>query len=513
MDEDDICYLTAGEALRRFRAGSLSPLDLIESLVSRDRALGERVNAFTSRHFGAALAAAAEAERRYAVGTARPLEGIPVAVKGDAESAVAGTISCDGTLWRKGCVDTRTCPSVERLISAGAIVLARTTLPELAWAWTCHTRAWGLTANPWNPRYSAGGSSSGSAAAVAAGLTTLATGTDCLGSLRHPAAMCGVVGYKPPFGRNPLAEEVSFDTFSHFGAMARSVEDCALAQNVMSGPHPLDHNSMPDKIELSWPPESVSGLRVAFTFDFGMFPVAADVREATIRVVEALAADGAEVSPVETDWAAEVFGACGRYVDLLRAPDFMDAVAGHFDELCDYTIYFERCVRLIEPDQFARTVELAGRLWRSRLGPMFERFDAFLCPTVGFHHVPAANRPWEQSIEVNGRQHTDNDGVMTGAFNLFSRCPAMTLPSGLTREGLPTAVQVVGRPYDDAMVFRVAAAIERAHPFYRGTDRRPALPADIRLRATNAEEARPSAASTCYPTPAGKAARGEWHHG
>ena len=161
---------------------------------------------------------------------------------------VAGKRTTYGSLLFKDNFSDHSDPMIERLEEAGAIIHARTTTPEFCLSGTCHTRMWGVTRNPFNPQFGPGGSSGGSGAALAAGMTTLATGTDIGGSIRIPAAACGVVGYKPPHGRNPDGPPACFDTYNHCGPMTRSTADAALMQNIVSGVHPADHDSLRDRV-------------------------------------------------------------------------------------------------------------------------------------------------------------------------------------------------------------------------------------------------------------------------
>ncbi|GAA2980118.1 amidase [Actinokineospora diospyrosa] len=468
MDGADLCHKPATEVLALFQRRQLSPVELLDALIARAERLEPRLNAFATTYHERARVTARAAEARYQAGgdPARPLDGLPLVAKSDTDSAVEGTVSSDGCLWLTGAVDEHTSPTMARLLAAGAALHARTTMPELGWAWTCDSRAHGLTPNPWDPTYSSGGSSSGSAVAVVAGTTTVAMGTDCLGSLRVPSAMCGVVGFKPPYGRNPLHPGVSYDFFTHIGPMTRTVADAALLQNVTSGPHPLDHTSLPGRVTIPQRLADVRGLRIAFSLDLGCFPVTADVRRETLATLRALADAGARVEEVEVPWAGDITRAASRYTDRLYAEDFVRALREHPDEVSDYTGYYAQCALEVDPDELRRLHELAAWTWYHHFGPLFEQYDAFLCPTLAFHEVPAANRPWERTIEVNGTHHTDHDGVMTGLFNVYSRCPVLVVPSGqCAGSGLPTSVQIATRPYDDVTAFQVGAAIEQARPW------------------------------------------------
>ena len=234
----DLAYLSATEALARFRDRSLSPVELTEALVARAAEVEPTVNALCITYFDQALEQAREAEKRY-VGTGdapRPLEGICVGIK--EEMPIAGQPCSMGSLRYKDNVADYTDPVGQRLIDAGAIVHARTTAPEFSCAAFTHSRLWGVTRNPWNPEFGVGGSSGGTGAALASGTSTLASGSDIGGSIRIPASLNGVVGFKPPYGRVPQTPPFNLDHYCHSGPLARTVADTALFENMIAGPHP-----------------------------------------------------------------------------------------------------------------------------------------------------------------------------------------------------------------------------------------------------------------------------------
>ena len=475
MVDTDLHYLSASDALRAFEKRDLSPVEFLQALIARATAVEPEINAFADTYYEDALVAARESEARYAKasGVPRALEGLPLAVKDD--TAIAGRVSTIGSLWLSDNVERHTNPSIERLIDAGAIVHARTTCPEFCWPWTCDTRIHGTTRNPWNPAMTCGASSGGSAAALAAGSTTLASGTDSLGSIRHPAAMCGIVGYKPPYGRNPESPGLNFDFYNHIGPMTRTVSDCILMQNVMSGPHPADHATVSPGLNIPSDLAGIRGLKIAVSPDLGCFPVVDDVRRELAETMRSLRAAGAQVEEVSVDWAEPLAACASHFGDHLYADQFAAAVRDHPDEVCDYTVFFAKLCEEVSSRDFRSVLNLAGEVWRDHVGPLFQRFDALICPTVAFHDVPADNRPWDRNIEVAGKLYQDHDGVMTGIFNMFSRCPVLAVPSGRTDRGMPTGIQIVGRPFDDISVFRVARALETLRPWFDVPERRPAL--------------------------------------
>jgi Asp-tRNA(Asn)/Glu-tRNA(Gln) amidotransferase A subunit family amidase len=458
---NDLAYISAGEALDRFRSRDLSPVELMTAVIERSQEVEPRVNAFADEYFEEALELAADAEAAYAPGgSPRPLEGIPLAVKDD--TALVGKRSTAGSLLLRDHVDTYTAPSLQRLLDAGAIVHARTTCPEFCWPWVCYSRLHGVTRNPWNLDFTSGASSGGSGAALASGTTILATGTDSAGSIRHPAAMCGVLGFKPPSGRNPGSPHHTFDAYSVFGPMARSAADAMLMQNVTAGPHPLDHLSLPVTPPLKNQAD-VSGLRIALSMDLDYFRVAGDVERQTRAAAAALTEAGAIVEEVGVPWAGEAIEAAYAYGDHLYADDFADAVSEHGDEVCDYTPFFADLGAEVTGADFHRSHTVAGATWFEHLGPLLQRYDAFLCPTVAMHEVPAELKPWEDDVlEVDGVGIGANDWVMTTLFNMFNRCPVVAAPVGFVDSGMPASVQIAGRPNDDQTVFSITLALEAA---------------------------------------------------
>lgn len=468
----DLCDLAGADALALFQARKLSPVELMTAVIARAEAVEPAVNAFCDRYFEEALAKARRAEARYASRSARPrsLEGLPLAVKDD--TAMKGRRSTGGSLIDADLIDRETAPAVARLERAGAIVHARSTCPEFCWTWTCTSRIHGVTRNPWNLAMTPGGSSGGSAAALAAGSTTLAVGTDSAGSIRQPAALCNLVGFKPPYGRNPQSPGSAFDSYNHIGPMTRTLGDAVLMQNVMAGPHPADHATVRPKLRLPTRPKSIKGLKIAYSLDLDCRAIDPEVRRETLAALQALAGAGAILEEVATPWAAAAIEASGHHGDLIYADAMTKAVRDHPDLVCDYTRYFEQQNRQVRPADFRGAMTLAGQIWAEHLGPLFQRHDLFACPTVGQPAIPAEQKPWDATLACNGRLLADHECTLTQVFNMFSRCPVLALPSGFTDNGLPTSLQVVGRPFDDRTVFACGVALEQQRPW---SCRRPEL--------------------------------------
>jgi Asp-tRNA(Asn)/Glu-tRNA(Gln) amidotransferase A subunit family amidase len=472
---NEIVYLPATEVLSRFRARTLSPVEYLDALRARTDETDPMVNAVAERLFDEASEAARDAEALYATrpDDARPLEGLPVAAK--AEHPIAGRLFTDGSLaFAQRTVDV-THPIIERIQAAGGIVHLRTTTPEFSCAPFTHSKLWGITRNPWNLHYSPGGSSGGSGASLASGTAPLATGSDIGGSIRIPASFSGVVGFKPPYGRVPAMAPFNLDTYCHDGPLARTVADCALLENVIAGPHPLDVVSLRPKLTIPANLGDVKGLRLAFCVNLGDWYLDPDVEANTRAVAAALREAGATVDEVDVGVAqADV----GRAADIHFSAVFGSAVGLYEQEYGDlltpYALAFAaRGRNFTAPGMFLEGLELEAAVY-SKLGPLLERYDALICPTSGIPSLVAG----EDYVDPG---HAWNeffvdpiiDTIMTLPFNVASRCPVLAVPSGWASNQVPTGVQIVGKTYDDATVFQVGAALERLRPWGYADGRTP----------------------------------------
>jgi amidase len=468
MSDEDLCYVTATRALCRSKARKLSPVELLDALIGRAERVEPKINAFSDRYFDEARKAAKKAEARYMGKGAAPraLEGIPVALKDVAR--LAGKRTTQGSLAFKNNVEKVTDPMVERLLAAGAIIHARTTVPEFCLSGVCYSRLYGITRNPHNLDYGPGGSSGGSGASLAAGTATLATGTDIGGSIRIPAAVCGLYGYKPPHGRNPEAFPANLDPFNHCGPLARSVADAARFQNIVSGAHPRDLDSLRERMKVSAARKSLKGLKIAYSVDLGYMQVDAEVRRNMLALIDGLKKQGAKAEAVDLGWTSDIERFGGAWWNSLH---FGRVAIWQEDKnpdlLCDYTLKFVEIARRTTLDETCGALEMVDGMYQT-FGPMMERYDAFLCPTATIPAIKADHDPYDPNFKINGVRVDGEYGWVTSHhFNMLNKCPAMTVPSGLAKNGVPTSVQIVGRTYDDQTVFTVAAAAERIESFRR----------------------------------------------
>ena len=307
------------------------------------------------------------------------------------------------------------------------------------------------------------------------GAATLGTGSDIGGSIRIPASCSGVVGFKPPYGRNPQNHPLNLDFYCHSGPMARSVADCALLQNVMAGPHPRDIATLKPKLRLPLRYDSVAGMKIAFSMDLGYFEVDEDVRRNTRDALDKLRDAGAEVEEVELGWTPMVMSAAKNYLGHLFGNSIAALLRRHRYEMMPYAVEFAESSMRITGEDFLDSLSVAGEMY-DRLGPLLEGHHALLCPTNALAAVPADHDSTRQRVTINGVEVDPMLGwCMTYPFNVMSRCPVLSVPSGRDRNGVPTGVQIVGRTYDDATVFRVGSAIEAADPWYAAEHHRPSF--------------------------------------
>ena len=478
MTNVDLAYASATELLKLFKARKASPVEVLKAQIARSGKLNKEINCLADCYFDEALVKAKAAEQLYAKRGFKPraLEGIPLLVK-DAQR-VKGKRTTHGSLIFASNIDDHSDPQIERLEKAGAIIFGRTTTPEFCLSGVTHSRIWGITRNPWNLDYGPGGSSGGSGAALAAGFTTLATGTDIGGSIRIPASACGVVGFKPPHGRNPDGPPGNFDRFNHCGPMTRTIADAALMQNTTSGPHPLDHDSLRNRVRLPVKAESIRGMKIAYSLDFGYVEVDPEVRRNTLAALAVFRGLGAEVNEVDLGWTPQVDLDCFHWYNAMH---FGRQTIWHREKNARLmTAYALKTADAVERNTGINDVHKAWERIHTMyqtLGPILAAHDVLICPTNNLAAVKADHDPWDQAFTVNGKKADAEYGwIMTAQFNMLHNCPVLAVPSGHTKQGIPTGIQIVGRTWDDARVFRAGLAYEKAlGGWYTAKEKRPVL--------------------------------------
>ncbi len=468
-------------------ARRLSPVEIVRGYLDAIERRNPSINAYVTVLADSALEAAQAAERAVMRGDALgPLHGVPFALK-DLFETKAGVRTTYGSLPLRDHVAAATSTPVARLEAAGAIALGKTNTPEFGYKGTTDNRLFGPTSTPFAPGKNAGGSSGGSAAAVAAGLAPLGEGSDGGGSIRIPAAMCGVYGFKATFGRVPVAARpdafLLHTPYAHSGPLTRSVEDAALMLRVMAGPDPRDPLSLPelhDDLEAATR-APVAGMRVAYSPDFGGFPVEPRVRAVVERALGALEELGMHVEVVDFAWTrphqeladmwtrTSAVRARESAVSMQRAGiDLLGALAEELDP--DYRHKLERA-KAVSAVEYRLDDVLRTEVYDT-LQDVFDDHDLVVTPTLCVAGIDnAADGTTRGPDEVEGQRVDPFIGwCLTYPIN-FTGHPAASLPAGTTPEGLPVGMQLIGRRFEDARVLAASAAFERARPWSGAYDR------------------------------------------
>jgi aspartyl-tRNA(Asn)/glutamyl-tRNA(Gln) amidotransferase subunit A len=456
--------MTATEAIKRFKSRDLSPVELMEAVIERSERVNPQVNAYTETFFDSALVQARAAEAKYAKGAdVRPLEGISCAIKD--LHPVEGQVTTWGSRVFEGVKSDFTVPTVQRLLDAGAIIHGRTTTPEFGHNPHTHSPLWGITRNPWNTDYSPGGSSGGAGVVVAAGMSTIADGTDGGGSIRIPASACGVFGFKPSFGRNPTGWlDTNLETFLHFGPITRSVADAALMQNVMSGRHVSDITTLP-KLEFPQTLEQIKGWKIAYSPNLGYFEVDPEVAANTEAAAEAFRELGCDVQQVDIPWNLGVLDAWTTHWEALCATLLGDLLPRWQYELDPFVRGLLQRGLTHSAVRERRTEIVRTEMYKS-LGPILEEYDVLVCPTLSVPSVPANHKSDDTSFTINGRPVDPYiQWCMTYPFNIVSQVPVSTVPTGFASTGVPTGMQIVGKTFDDMSVMRASSSFESIRPW------------------------------------------------
>jgi amidase len=462
MDAIEIAFAGIARQAELIAAGELSSRELVELYLERITRLGPRLNAFRVVLSERALLEADQADARRRAGGGRPLLGVPLAVKDDID--VAGEVTALGTNAHGGPVSADA-EVVRRLRQAGAVIIGKTNVPELCiWPFT-ETATFGATRNPWDQQRAPGGSSGGSAAAVAAGLIGAALGSDGAGSIRIPAAWCGLFGLKPQRGRVSIAPRArAWYGLSVNGVLTRKVADTALFLDVASGSIDVDADHAPaPAVPFSRSAATAPGrLKIAFSTRVPAGVIArldGDARRALQETVELLRSLGHEVSERDPDYGSGTFAALlPRYV---RGVSDDAAALPHPERLERRTRGMARLGGLIPQALLERA--LAGEAeFARRLNGVLEDHDVLLTPAT------AAPPPQIGRLQGRGALWTLNAvaGMVpyNGVWNVTGQ-PAASVPAGLGSDGLPRGVQIVARPNDEATLLSLAAQIEAEHPW------------------------------------------------
>jgi amidase len=475
--EDELSYKPASELLNLFKSKQLSPVEVLKAQFKRIETVAQSVNCFTYTHFDAAMAMAVESEKRYMNGSPRALEGITIALKDEFDKV--GWITTAGSKLLKDNVAKSNHPAVDKLLASGAVMHAQTTVPEMYFAAVTWTDLWGVTRNPWNLHYAVGGSSGGSGAALAAGLTTLATGSDMGGSTRIPCAFNGLYGFKPPYGRNPPGLGSTFLLPATEGPMARTFEDMVRMQNAMVGPGDYTPTAMRPALELPLSYSDIKGIRIAYDMDQSWAVIDGDTQKNTLAALKILEDQGAIVE--EVDLALNVSGPDIRsaLVKALLSGGFgadMAELSKHADQLTTYGRYFANiAAKGMGPQQAKEAGDAIVDYYKKVQDAVFLKgYDALIMPTLATSDIAADFDPTKDIVTVDGVEVDPHVGwVLIPLFNLLNWNPVAVAPTGLSSKNVPTGMQIAAKTYDDATCMRIAAAYSAAAPGLYTGDRYP----------------------------------------
>ncbi|MBI2161946.1 MAG: amidase [Candidatus Rokubacteria bacterium] len=473
MTDTDLCFTPATELVSLIRRRKVSPLEVTRAVLARIERVNPPLNAYVTvaaeQALDTAKRATAALTRRARVG---PLHGVPVSIKD--LTPTKGIRTTEGSKIFEHRVPDQDALVVERLKAAGAIVLGKTNTPEFGAGANTFNAVFGPTRNPWNPALTCGGSTGGGAVALATGLGPLAQGSDLGGSLRIPAAFCGVVGFRTSPGLVPVwPTTVAWDPWSVQGPMARTVADTALMLSAIAGPDPrapLSYEVDTRAFGRAIREPRIKGLSIAWGGDLGVTPVDDEILKICHGAMSVFRKLGARVDEARPDMSG--------LQEIVLVSRGISMVARHAEKLSKWREVMQKnLVKNIEygltltPTDIGRAERMRTELWH-RVREFFGGFDLIVTPTTA---VPPFPVEVAAPTEINGKpMATYIDWVLlTYAFTVVG-LPAISVPCGFTREGLPVGLQIVGRWRDEAGVLRAAAAFEAAQPW---AHLRPAEPA------------------------------------
>jgi amidase len=468
---DDVIFAGAVRQAEMVRAGEISAAEIVQLHLERIGRIDPQLNSFRVVLGERALLEAEQADARLRSGDEGPLLGVPIALKDNHD--LAGELTTHGTNGFSDPAEAD-CEMVRRLREAGAIVVGKVNMPELATLDPTESMTWGVSRNPWNLGRGPGGSSGGSSAAVAAGLVSLASASDGAGSIRVPAASCGVFGLKPQRGRIPLAPELEhWNGLTVSGAISRTVLDSALWLDVTAGnsaepgaPPPPNRpfvesaKSTPGKLRIAYstaiPPNVVAA------------PIVSDAAEGAVDdTAELLRSLGHETVPNDPVWGNVMENFTPRFLKGI-AEDY--ARVPHPERLEQRTRELAEFGRALPQEQFEQAL-LARELDAARINAIFESHDALMTP-VSASAAPLPIGSWDGHDALSALMGmAQHHGWYTSPWNHLGN-PAMAVPAGFTDDGMPLSVQIIGRPGDESTLLSLAAQLEAERPW---TNARPPL--------------------------------------
>jgi amidase len=482
---DELAYLPAADLAARIRRRDLSPVEVVDAFIQRLEARNPSLNAFVYLDFDGARKTAKEAESAVMAGEQLgPLHGVPSALKDLFDFKPGWPASLGGIRALKNHVVNGYCAFCERMETRGGVVfIGKTNSALMGYRATCDNYLFGPTRNPFNLAKNSGGSSGGSGAAVADGMLPIAEGTDAGGSIRVPAAWCGAYGFKASHGRvpffvSPNAFGAADSPFLFEGPITRTVEDAAIALNVLAGPHARDPFSLPEP-EADFTAalrRSIRGLKIAYSPNLDIFPVDKGVAETVNCAVRVFEEAGAHVEEVKlgikrslkelTDaWSGLYMVLNLQAFETMKKQDGIDLLGQHREDFPpQYLEWVEKATRLSALD-FYRNQAIRTEVF-SALQGVLNNFDLLVTPTTACPPVDNANDGNTVGpSSINGVEVDPLVGWAMTYFVNFSGHPAASIPAGLSN-GLPIGMQIIGRRHADSDVLAASAAFERLRPWH-----------------------------------------------
>ncbi len=459
----DLNYMPAYELAAAVRSRELSAREVVESHLERIEQLNPTLNAFVALGADRALQEARALDESLARGApGGPLCGVPVGIK-DIED-VEGLVTSYGSVPFRDNLAKKDSVHVARLRGAGAIIIGKTNTPEFAYAGFTKNRLFGVTRNPWNRELTPGGSSGGSAAAVASGMAAIATGTDRGGSIRIPASYTGCFGLKPSFGRVPRGplEMLTWSDTESIGALSRTVEDAALYLDCVAGHHSCDPDSLPKQGSyFEALPRLPSGLAVCWSPTLGYARVEPDIKREAHKAAQAfedfacrLDERPIQISDISRAWS--VIGTPERYAELAGF------VENHRDEFGRAFLERLEAGGRVTTEQYGEAQRARSEL-NAALAGIFDRYDLLLTPATATAAFDARGRLPD---EIDGQPLTDPLQLtpFTYPFNLSGH-PAACVRAGFTDTDLPVGLQIVGPRHRDDLVLQASYAFQQCRPW------------------------------------------------
>lgn len=459
----DIIWKSAAELAQGIKAGELSPVEVLGVYLDRIEEINPKINAIVTLIEENARKEAKKAEERVKEGKElEVLHGVPVVIKDNIP--VKGVRTTYGSKLYENHVPEEDMILVERLRQAGAIILGKTNMPEFGLIGITDNPVFGVTKNPWDTNKTTGGSSGGSAAAVAAGLCPIGIGNDGGGSIRIPANFCGVFGLKPHLGRIPRYPSLpGWETMAVEGPITRTVEDAAIMMDVMAGPDDRDYLCLPpsDVKYHARLEDDITGKKFAYSPDLGQFIIDPEVAEVVKKAVASFSDLGHEVEEVKLD--LEDMGEDFLYQIISETAAGLEAFREEWEKVM-YPAYsafmgLEESLKAVDfvKIQYKRK-ELSEQLWKQ----VFKTYDFLLAPVtaVSAFDIDIGIGPFE----INGEGIGPTGWLLTFPFN-FTGQPAASIPCGFTKEKLPVGLQIVGKRFDELGVLQASRAFEKGLPW------------------------------------------------